>query len=606
MRIAPALSALIGLSLLLAGCGEGGADPRTDTGDANAAAAPAGAKVRYAAFTSKTRHLDPALIQDTTSAAVGGQIFDTLYQYHYLKRPYEIVPQLAADMPEVSDDKLTYTIRIRDDVYFQDDACFPGGEGRRLTAEDFVYSWKRIADINTRSPNWNFLQDHIVGLDEFREYTTGLGEGESVDMDRPVEGLTALDEHTLRVRLKRPWPQIKMVLAHLPTAVVPREAVEHYGEEFINHPVGTGPYMLESWNRGSSITLVRNPGYYPDPYPSEGEPGDAERGLLDDAGKMMPFIDRVEIEIIEEDQPYWLTFMKGRIGTAGIPKDSFSTAIRGERELSEDLKRRGVSLLTQVNPATFWVAVNMADPVVGKNLPLRRALSMAIDREDYIELFLNGRGQPADGPIPPIFEAHNPDLASPYTRYDPVKAAELVAEARRVHGGPLPRLTLSVGGTDSTMRQMGQYLTRAWEQVGLDVEAEHMDWPSLQRQVDNRSVQLFNMGWLADYPDSQNFMLLYYSKNVTPGPNSSNYVNPEFDELYDRAIRMPESPERTALYRRLEQMVVDDLPQLYTLHSVGYLLKHPWIENYKLNAFATGTFKYQDVNVALRREKAGR
>jgi len=602
-RIARSLACLA-LLLGAAGCGDGG-DGNNPQANAGNGADAAGQKVRYAAFSSKTRHLDPALIQDTTSAAIAGQVFDTLYKYHYLKRPYELVPALAADMPEVSEDGLTYTIRIRDDVFFHDDPCFPDGEGRNVVAEDFIYSWKRIADVANRSPNWSFLQDHIVGLDEFRAYTTDLPEGEEVDMDRPVEGLTAVDDHTLRIKLNRPWPQMLMVLAHLPTAVVPREAVEHYGEEFINHPIGTGAFMIEQWNRGSSVVLVRNPDYYPDPYPSEGEPGDAERGLLDKAGEMMPFIDRVEISIIEEDQPYWLTFKKGQIASAGIPKDNFSSAIRGG-ELSEEFEKQGVELLTMVNPATFWVATNMEDPVIGTNLPLRRALSMAIDRDDYIELFLNGRGKPAKGPIPPTFEAYNPDLESPYTSYDVEGAKAAVAEAERVHGGPIPQLTLSLGSTDTTSRQMGQYLSRAWERVGLDVNVEYMDWPSLQRQVDNKSVQLFNYGWLADYPDAQNFLLLYYSKNASPGPNSTNYSNPEFDQLYEKVIRMPKGEARTELYRELEQMIVDDLPHLYSLHNIGYVLKHPWLLNYKLNAFTTGTFKYQDIDLELRREKVGR
>ena len=596
---------LLTLPLLLNGCGGGDSGGSANTANAGGSGG-SDEMVRYTASRSQVRHMDPIQISDVTSAAVAGNIFDTLYQYHYLKTG-ELIPSLAAEMPQTNEDRTVYTIKLRDDVYFHDDPAFPNGEGRKLVAGDIVYSWKRLADVNNAAGNWSFLDGRIKGLDEFREYTKDAGD--EVDYSRTVEGLQAVDDHTLRIELTEASPQFRYVLAHLPTAAVPREAVEHYGEEFINHPVGTGAYMLKEWRRGSKITLVKNPDYRDERYPSEGPQEAKEAGLLADAGKKLPFIDRIEISIIEEGQPYWLTFMDGKIDSASIPKDSFDQAISGgvqNAELSPQMKEKGVSLHTIRDPSTFWLGFNMEDPVVGENLPLRRAMSLAIDREDYIDLLRNGRGEPAHGFFPPAFEVYNEDLESPYTQHDPEKAKELLKKAREVHGGELPTLELYVPGTDPTMRQHGTFLRRAWENIGLKVSTQHMDWPTFQRTVDNKSAQIFMMGWLADFPDPENFLFLYYGPNEAPGPNNTNYKNEEFDKLYKKAKSMPAGPERIELARRMEQMIVNDVPNVFLYHPIGFALRYDWLKNYKLPVWATGTYKYQKVDMDLRRERVGR
>jgi ABC-type transport system substrate-binding protein len=511
-------------------------------------------------------------------------------------------------MPTVSEDGLTYTIKLRDDVYFQDDECFTatGGKGRKLVADDIVYSWKRIADIKNVSKNWWIFDGRIKGFDDFREYTKTAADKKDVDYSRPVEGLVAVDDHTLQVTLVKPWPQVVYMMSHLPTAAVPREAVEHYGEEFINHPVGTGPYRLKEWRHGSKIVLERNPTYREELYPSEGEPGDEAKGLLADAGKPMPLIDRVEISVIEEDQPLWLKFVGGELDIGGIPKDNFDTAISPNRELTPELQAKGIVLEIYDDPATFWYGLNMEDPVVGKNLPLRQAMNLAIDRQEYLKLFLNNRGTPARGVLPPMLSGYDPDLNSPYTVYDPDLAREKVKEAEKVHGGPLPTIILTMGGTGSTDRQQGEWLKRAYEKVGIKLDVDYMDWPSAQEKVKTKSAQMYAMGWVADIPDAENFMQLFYGPNASPGPNNMNYKNPEADKLYERLSVMENSPERNEIVRQMQQTVVDDLPCVLTVHRVVFLLHYDWLHNYKPHVFGYGLGKYRNVDAELRRERVGR
>ncbi len=230
---------------------------------------------------SKLTGLDPGDQRNQTALTIKSQIFEPLYQYHFLKRPYRLIPLLAEDMPQISDDLLTYTIKIKRGVYFQDNECFPGGKGRELKAEDFIFAIKRIANIKYLSQNWSIFDDKIVGLDAFREYTKTCASIEDVDFSRKIEGLTAVDDYTIVIKLKKPWPQLMTyALSDTATAPVAKEAVDHYGKDIISNPVGTGPFMLSKWRRGSYIELVRNPNFRGELYPSEGEPGTPKPAIL--------------------------------------------------------------------------------------------------------------------------------------------------------------------------------------------------------------------------------------------------------------------------------------------------------------------------------------
>jgi len=556
-----------------------------------------GEMVRRAALTAKIRGLDPQDIGDTTSSAVAGQIFETLYTYAYLERPYRLIPQLAEGMPEISADGKKYTIKIRPGVYFADDPAFPGGRGRELTAGDFILAWKRMADINNRSTNYSAIfAGYVEGLDEFREYSARVDE---VDYERPVAGLRAPDPRTLEITLTRPHNFLLYWLAHLPTAPVAREVLERYGRDLVNHPVGTGPFKLAGNFRSNRFSLVRNKNFRREFYPDRAAAELAERGLLEDAGRPIPFIDRIEWTIIEESQPYWLAFLAGKIDSAGIPKDSFDGVITPARALSPELAARGVRLIKAEDPSIFYYGFNMDDPVVGKNRPLRQAMSLAFDRETYIETFLNGRGRIPAGPIPPMIPGFREDRVNPYTRYDPARARALLAEAEEIAGGEIPVLKLAMPGTDTEVRQQGEFFRIQMRRLGLEVEVDYMTWPKFQDAAKTRSHQIFALGWLADYPDAQNFLLLFYGPNRSPGPNTSNYQNPEFDALYERAIAIPEPEGRIPLYHRMEDIVIEDCPWLLTTYRVVYALYHDRLKNYYPNDFLSGTMKFQKVGSDL-------
>jgi ABC-type transport system substrate-binding protein len=600
----------IAAAVSLAGCGGSASDEEPNE------------MVLHHVLHTRIKGLDPGDMRDVYSIMVGSQIFETLYDYHFLKRPYELIPLLAEDMPQVSTDGLVYTIKIKRGVYFQDDVCFPAGKrrkaspsgGRELKAQDFVFSIKRIANIKYLSPNWSLFDDRIVGLDEFREYTKSCkdeaaAEGRSeqtrlrrVDYSRAVEGLAASDDYTLVIKLKKPWPQLtSAALADISTAPVAKEAVDYYGKDIISHPVGTGPYKLNVWRRGSYIELVRNPTFRGELYPSEGEEGDAEAGYLDDAGRPIPFADKVVWTVIEEYQPTWLLFLQGKVDATVIPKDSYGEVMTEGGELTAKMKKLNIHLKTFPDPSTYWLGFNMADGVLGNNKPLRLAISRAIDRQKFIELFFNGRHLVADGFIPPMMGCYDPQIKQKgYARYDPQEAQKLLKEAEAVYGAKLPMLKIAMPGTDTWTRQFGRFLERYLVAVGLEVDVQYMDLPTYQEKVNTKSVQMFASGTTAGTPDALDFLSMLYGRNGAPGPNKFNYSNPEFDRLYEKAEVMGDCHQRDELYRRMEIIVLEDCPAAFLNHRVGYVLHHDWYKNYKPHAFAYGLSKYRRVDMAKR------
>jgi oligopeptide transport system substrate-binding protein len=532
---------------------------------------------------ARVQTLDPMDVRDTTGTCVASDIFDTLYDYHYLKRPYEIIPMLAAAMPAISDDGKCYTISIRKDVYFHDDVCFSGGKGRLLKAQDVVYAWKRIADIKTRSVSWWILDRRIVGLDQFREYTKSCQSGK-VDYDRPVEGLQALDDHTLQVKLNSPWAQFIFWMAYIATAPVAREAVEYYGPEIGFHPVGTGAFKVDRWLSGAYVEASRNPRYF-QKYPAEGESSDAQNGLLADAGKPLPFVDKVIWRIVIEDQPRWRLLLKGLIDMVGIPKDNFGQVFTSGLNVNQEFTSRNIRMTTFDEPSTFWVSFNMNDPVLGANKPLRQAISYSIDRKNFIDVFFDGRAHEAYGFIPPLMPGYDPNIIEiSNSRYDMAQAHQYIEEARKIAGGTIPRMRIAIGGTDSTNRQMCQYMQRCIRSIGLDVEIDLFDWPTFLEKMRKGDMQMFIAGWTADYPDVESFLQLFYSKNA-PYPNEFNYSNPRFDAIFEKISTLPDCPQRTALYREAQKIINEDVPCAFTLHRVSFIMCHDWISNVKPNSY---------------------
>lgn len=546
---------------------------------------------------AKIKGMDPIFADDLYSGTEVSRVYEGLLQYHYLKRPYQLIPSLAEAMPDISKDGKTITFKIKKGVLFQDDPAFKdnGGKGRELTAEDFIYSFKRLADPKLHSTGWWLFENKVVGLDEWRDPAKG-----GADYTKAVVGLTAPDRYTLQIKLNQPNAQFLFALAMPFTLVVAKEAVEHYGKEFLNHPVGTGPFRLAEFNPASRVIWVRNPTYRKELYPSEGEPGDKEAGLLEDAGKPLPFADKVIVTIFEESQPMWLTFLSGKLDLAGIPKDNYQQAVGPNKELTPELKTKNIRLTKVVNPDVTFTSFNMTDPLVGKNKYLRQAMSLAYDESQYIDLFYNGRALSAQSPIPPGIQGYDPKFRNPYRQFNVAKAKELMAKAGYPDGNGLPPLEYATLA-DSTSRQSTEYSQKMWSAIGVKLKVNTYSWPEFQATVRNKKAQVYAFAWNADYPDAENLLQLFYSKNGSPGPNNSNYANPEFDKLYEKALTLQDTPERAALYKKMVDIVVEDCPWIFNSHRVIFGLQQQWLKNYKPHAFEHSLVKYYRLIPELRK-----
>lgn len=541
--------------------------------------------------------LDPIFASDTYSNLAVSQMFEGLVHYNYLKRPLVLQPLVAAELPQVSADGLTHTFKIRPGIKFHDSEAFPGGKGREVTAEDFIYSWKRLADPRNQSEGFWIFDDKIVGLNEWRDK---VSKGEA-DYTTPIEGLQTPEKNILVIKLKKPYYQLHYVLAMGYTSVVPKEAVEKYGKEFLNHPVGTGPFKFESWVRNSQVVMVRNPNWNIHTFPQEGEATDTENGLLKDAGQKIPFVDKVVLQEMVEDQPRWLNFMKGNLDFVGIPKDNFDSAVKSDK-VAPELEAKGVKLVISREPDVTYTAFNMLDPVLGKNENLRKAISHAYDTDTLIQKFYNGRAIVAHSPIPPDVDSYDPNFKNPYKEFNISKAKEFLAKAGYPEGKGLPTLEYSTTNS-STARQMAEYFKQNMESIGLKVNIVTSSWPQFSDKVRDKKAQVWGIAWLADYPDAENFLQLLYGKNISPGPNGANYKNKAFDELYEKASKLPPGEERTKLYQQMRDLVVKDSPWVPSAHRLAYFVKHNWLHNFKYHSIVNDYFKYLKIDGKDRAEK---
>jgi len=578
--------------LVVSGCSEksGQGDPKESV-------------FRYPLVT-KVKSLDTGNIEDVYGSLVCSQICESLYTYAYLKRPFVLEPLLAEAMPQISDDKLTYTLRIKQGVYFHDDPCFPEGKGRSLKAQDFVFAFKRIANIRYASPNWGGFKERIAGLDEFRDYTSQFRTESEVDYSRDVEGLRALDDHTLQITLTKPWPQFIDDLTSVVTAPVAKEAVDYYGKDMIFHPIGTGPYRLKTWSKAVYLELEKNPTYRREVYPAEGTPEDEQVGRLANAGRTLPFVDRIIFRIIEEEQPAWLLFMRGDLDMMGIPKDNFSSAVDlNTQRPKAQMQQRGIQLDISDQPSLFFIGFNMHDPVLGNNKPLRQALSCGINCKKLNELFYNGRWRVAHSLIHPSMNEYDSASAGYFMGYDPEKAKHLLKEAEKIQGGAIPELTIGMAGGDTSSRQFGQFFQREIEAIGLKVKIDYTDWPTYVDKMNKGQLQIFGGGGVRfSTPDALGVLSMFATKYFAPLGNSFYYSNPEYDRLYNQAEVMFPGPERTELYRQMERIVLEDCPAVFTSHRVQYTLYHGWLANYKPHPFLYGFMKY--IQIDTEQQKA--
>jgi ABC-type transport system substrate-binding protein len=527
--------------------------------------------------------LDPAQASNMYAGFLVVNLFDTLYRYKYLARPYQLEPNLAEGFPQVSADGLIYTIHIKPGVHFIDDAAFPSGKGRAVRAEDFVYSMKRHFDPDTRAQGAWLWQGRIVGLDEWKENGS--------DYDREVPGLRALDDRTLQIQLISPFPQLTHTLAQGYSAIVPREAVEQYGQEFAIHPVGSGPYRLQKFN-SASAALIRNPVFREEPFSLAAEGFDetlhAHLGLQHLEGRIPPFTDRIEIEFIAEDAARWNAFIAGELEFVKVPVSQFDQVLsKREPPTLDPALAENFHLLANLESGFVHTDFNMDDRRIGyhpnpeqnaRNRALRCAIIAAWDWEKRNEVFYYGIGQVFPGIIPPAAPEFDTEQDTAAIRRDLDAARDLLAE----HGWTSDKLpVLEYGFTASvTERQMFEQFRSFMADIGYPAEkirpltfATYGDYASAYL---NREVMLITTGWTMDYPDAENTVQLFFGPNASPGSNSANYNNEEFNRLYRSSSGMLPSPMRTAMYRNMNRIVIDDCA---TISGVSRRLILLWDRN---------------------------
>ncbi len=554
-------------------------------------------KVLNLAVTAEVKGMDPIYANDKYSSNEIARIYEGLLEYHYLKRPYTLVPNLAESLPVVSADGLTYTFKIRKGVKFQDDAAFDGGKGRELVAEDFVYSIKRLADPKLQGLGWWLLEGKIKGLNEWREKNS---EKDVVDYSEVIEGLKATDSHTLVFKLNKPFPQFLYSLAMPFTFVVSKEVVTKYGDNFLNHPVGTGPFMLkggEFKQTSKRLTYVKNPTFRKKAFPVEAS--EEFKPMLSDAGKDLPLLDKVVVNIIRESQPRMLQFKKGKVDYNSVDKDNFDSMIVAGKSLSKELLDKGIDLEVSPSLDVTYTAYNH-DMKLFQNTNLRRALALAYDVEEMNKLFNNGTALPAQSVIPPGIAGYMKNYKSPYRSKNLKLAKELLAKAGYKDGKGLPEITYDCPSA-STSRQIGELIKKQLAEIGVNIKVQQNTWPELQKKITKRQVMLYGIAWGADYPDAENFLQLLYGPNKAPGANGSGYDNPEFNTLFKKAAVMQDSPERTALYEKLNRIAAEEVPWIYGVHRQGYTLKHSWLKNYMSTDFEAGQAQY--INIDLNKKK---
>lgn len=587
------------------------------TGPAVAATEAAPPKVLRYAFRVAETGFDPAKITDIYSRIVTSHIFEGLYTYDHLARPAKIKPLTAAALPAVSDDFKTWTIRLRPGIYFADDPAFGGlkpGERRELVAADYVYSFKRFADPLTNSPTWDSLEEnHLLGLNEYRAEL--MKSKRPFDYDKPIEGLRALDRYTLQIKLAHARPRFDQILADGSLlGAVAREVIEKYPEHTMEHPVGTGPFKLGQWRRSSSIVFEKNPGYRERFFEAEPNADDAEgQALLARfKGRRLPLIDRVEIAVIEENQPRWLSFLDGQFDLLDrTPEDFINQAMPGGK-LAPNLVKKGIQAFRVVTSDVLFTVFNLEDPVVGGYTPervaLRRAMSLGTDSEREIRIVRRGQAISAQSIMLPHTTGFDANFKSESGEYDPAKARALLdlygyidrdGDGFREQPDGSPLVLESLSTPDQFQRQIDQIWQKAQAAIGIKVQFRPGQWPENLKLMRAGKFQIWSLASSASAPDGQDALGFFFSERIG-GQNYARINLTALDELYKRANALPDGPERLALFTELKRLGAAYAPYRPRGHRIITDLAHAQLLGYRRPQFWLNFWEYVDIDESRR------
>jgi len=585
-------------------------------GDAPAGPADAAAPkvLRYAMRVAETG-FDPAQITDLYSATLVANVFDAPYEYEFLARPVRLRPNTAAAMPDVSADFKTFTVRIKPGIYFADDPAFKGVR-RELTAADYVFSIKRHFDPRWKSGRYQGLNTHrIVGLDEVRQ--AAVREKKPFDYDTPVEGLRALDRYTIQFKLAEPSPRFVDQLSD-PAVVgaVAREVVEFYGDKIMEHPVGTGPYRLAEWRRSSRIAFEKNPNYR-DVFYLEQAPADdpvARAAAKRLAGRKMPMIDRIEVSVIEQPQPRWLSFVNREMDIIEqVPEDFTYTAIPNNK-VAPNLAKQGIYEVRYLRNDASMSYFAMENPLVGGYTPekvaLRRAIALAVNVEEEIRVVRRGQAIPAQSIMAPGLWGYDPAFRSEMGTFDRAKAQALLdlygfvdkdGDGWRDQPDGQPLVLEYATQPDDLNRQLITQWKKNMDAIGVRIVFKTAQWPENLKASRAGKLMMWGVAWSAG-PDGQDFLVLGDGPEKGQA-NHARFDNAEYNRLFQLQRTMPDGPERMQIMTRMKEILVAYMPYKAHVHRIWTDLAQPWVIGYHRNVFIREFWRYVDVDPA---EKARR
>lgn len=520
----------------------------------------------------EVRGLDPVGINDVTSAHVAENIYDVLMAFDEHLR---LRPELAHSY-EVSADGRSYTYHLRTDVWFHDDQCFPGGNGRRMTARDVRYSFTRACDYRANTRTYDYLRGKVVGADAYYASTrTGK------PLPQGVTGFVVVNDSTFRVDLEKPFAPFEFYVGLTSMSIHPREAVEHYGKDFFQHPVGTGPFAFESWSPDQHLMLRRNPKYW----------------MLDDHGNRLPLLDGVRFSFMKDDKMQLLEFQGGNLEESyRIPNEFFADIVDERKQLKGPFAR--FTLLRVPSVGTQYYGMLMTDPVF-RDKRIRQAFNYAVDRSRIIRYVLRGQafGPATHGLVPPALPGYPADRVKGYT-FDPVTARALLAEAGYPDGKGFPKVTLQLnagGGRNAQVAEAIQGMLA--EHLNVSIELTQVEFAQHLERIDAGQTGFYRLGWVGDYPDPETFLNLFYGKLVPKDGgvspiNSVRYVNPAFDAVFEQAIGTTDHAARMDLFRQAEQIAIDDAPMLILFYDEDYRLVQRYVRDYRNNAMDKRPYKF--------------
>jgi ABC-type transport system substrate-binding protein len=577
---------------------------------AGAAAPP---KTLRHAFPIAESSFDPAQISDLYSRTVAAGIFDAPLEFAFMARPFQLRPNTAAALPEVSADYRSFTLRLKPGILFDDDPAF-GGKKRELTAADYVYSIKRHYDPRWKSGNLYILESaKILGLSELRK--RAIDAKLPFDYDTEVEGLRALDRYTLQIRLAEPSPRFVYNLADGSfTGALAREVVEAYGDKVGEHPVGTGPYRLAQWKRSSRMLLQKNPNYREVLYDEQPPAGDARLLAIAQQfkGRRLPMIDQVQISVIEEAQPRWLSFLNAEQDLLeGLPAEFANIAIPNN-QLAPNLAKRGIGMLRVPRADVSVTYFGMEHPVVGGTTPdkvaLRRAIALAVDLPREIALVRRGQAVPAQSPIAPGTWGYDAAFKSEMSEHNLARAKALLdlygyvdkdGDGWRELPDGKPLLLEYATSPDQTSRQLSELWKKNMDALGLRIEFKVAKWPEQLKASRAGKLMMWGVGWSAGQPDADTFLALGYGPNKGQA-NHARFDLKAFNELYERQRMLPDGPERQALLDQAKKIMIAYMPYKVHVHRITTDLWHPWVLGFDRNIFVRDFWKYLDIDTAAQ------